>query len=89
MLKVLNALAEYLDMPLGELLEGVVLHAFDGRLPFGTDTIQRIKRLKEVYGFDLTANDAHRLAEKKSGRGQSLNHVQRAAATRRRQREHV
>ena len=29
MVKVLKALAEYLDISLGDLLEGIVLHAFE------------------------------------------------------------
>lgn len=63
-LKVLKALAEYLDMSLGDLLEGMVLHAFEGRTPFNAETIGRVKRLKEVYGLSLTAADSHRLAER-------------------------
>jgi len=35
MLKVLKAVAELKDMTLGDLLEGIVLHAFEGKLvPF-------------------------------------------------------
>ena len=33
-LKVLKAFAEYHDMTLGDVLEGIVLHAFDGKTPF-------------------------------------------------------
>ena len=62
-LKVLKALAEYLDLSLGELLEGIVLHAFEGKAPFSDDTLKQISRLKEVYGLDLTAKDAHALRE--------------------------
>ncbi|MGW2275160.1 hypothetical protein [Streptomyces yangpuensis] len=64
LLKVLKALAEYLDMPLGELVEGIVLHSFDGRAPFSADTLAKIEQLKGVYGLALTADDAHRLEEK-------------------------
>jgi hypothetical protein len=63
MLKVMKALAEYLDMSLGDLIEGVVLHSFEGRAPFGAETIDKIQQLKAVYGLDLTAEDAHRLDE--------------------------
>lgn len=65
MLKVLKALAEYLDMSLGELLEGLVLHAFEGKAPFGAETTEKIRQLSEVYGLDLTTADAHRLDEEK------------------------
>jgi hypothetical protein len=62
-LKVLKGLAEYLDMPLGELVEGIVLHAFEGKAPFGPETLATIDRLRAVYGLDLTAADAHALQE--------------------------
>ena len=62
-LKVLKGLAEYLDVSLGDLLEGVVLHAFEGRAPFGAETLAQIERLKAVYGLTLTAADSHLLTE--------------------------
>ncbi|HEX4254054.1 MAG TPA: hypothetical protein VH089_03140 [Streptosporangiaceae bacterium] len=62
-LKVLKGLAEYLDLSLGELVEGIVLHAFDGKTPFGPTTLAKISQLKEVYGLTLTAEEAHKLAE--------------------------
>ena len=64
MLKVMKALAEYLDMSLGDLVEGIVLHAFDGRLPFDAATSEKIRQLKEVYDLELTADDAHRLDDR-------------------------
>jgi len=63
LLKVLKGLAEYLDMPLGELVEGIVLHTFDGSAPFGEQTLDKIAQLKRVYDLDLTAADAHRLRD--------------------------
>lgn len=63
-LKVLKGTAEYLDVSLGDLLEGVVLHAFDGKTPFGDETRRKIDQLKEVYGLDLTAEDSHRMQER-------------------------
>jgi predicted DNA-binding ribbon-helix-helix protein len=69
MLKVLKALAEYLDLTLGDLLEGIVLHAFEGKPPFGEDTLQVISKLKAVYSMALTASDAHMLDE--AGDGES------------------
>jgi hypothetical protein len=64
LLKVLKALAEYKNMGLGDLLEGIVLHAFDGKSPFTADTKQKIAELKKVYGFDLDAKASHRLRER-------------------------
>lgn len=63
MLKVLKALAEYHDMSLGDLVEGIVLHAFEGESAFGDDSLARIEDLKRVYGMTLGAADAHRLRE--------------------------
>jgi hypothetical protein len=64
LLKVLKGLAEYLDMSLGDLVEGIALHAFEGRAPFTPETLEKIDQLKAVYGLTLTADDAHRLVEK-------------------------
>lgn len=61
MLKVLKALAEYLDLSLSDLLEGMVLHAFEGKAPFGEKTLGKIDQLKEVFELDLAAEDSHRL----------------------------
>ncbi|HEY4462984.1 MAG TPA: hypothetical protein VGN41_10015 [Streptosporangiaceae bacterium] len=62
-LKVLKGLAEYLDLSLGDLVEGIVLHAFDGQAPFGPSTLAKIDQLKAVYGLTLTSADAHKLTE--------------------------
>ena len=64
LLKVLKGLAEYHDMTLGDLLEGIVLHAFDGRHPFSAETRQRIADLKRIYKLDLDSSASHRLMEK-------------------------
>lgn len=61
MLKVLKALAEYHDLALGDLMEGIVLHAFEGKSPFGEDSLQRIADLKRIYGLELGVAAAHRL----------------------------
>ena len=63
LLKVLKGLAEYLGMSMGDLLEGIVLHAFEGKAPFGDDTLEAIARLKAVYGCELSAADSHKLEE--------------------------
>lgn len=63
-LKVLKALAEALDLTLGDLLEGIALHCFEGKLPFSDQTLGKIDQLKQVYGLDLTAADSHKLMER-------------------------
>lgn len=62
-LKVLKGLAEHLDIPLGELIEGIVLHSFEAAQPFSPETLAKIAQLREVYDLDLTAADSHRLVE--------------------------
>lgn len=63
LVKVLKGLAEHLDLSLGDLLEGIVLHAFEGKLPFEPATLRQVELLKQVYGLDLAARDSHRLVE--------------------------
>jgi len=63
LLKVLKGLAEYTDLTLGDLLEGIVLHSFEGKAPFSAETQAVIDKLKSVYGCNLTANDSHMLRE--------------------------
>ncbi|MCU9847986.1 hypothetical protein OEZ60_08200 [Defluviimonas sp. WL0024] len=63
LLKVMKGLAEHLEMPVAELVEGMALHAFEGKAPFSEETLGKIAQLKGVYGLDLTAADSHRLAE--------------------------
>ena len=69
LLKVLKALAEYHDLSLGDLLEGIVLHAFDGKAPFGSASLKRIRDLKKFYGLDLDSSASHRLTEIKRRSG--------------------
>lgn len=66
-LKVLKAFAEYRDLTLGDLLEGIVLHAFDGKSPFSKDSLESIKELKKFYGLDLDSKSSHRLTETNTG----------------------
>jgi hypothetical protein len=67
LLKVLKALAEYHDLSLGDLLEGIVLHAFEGRSPFEKESLTLIADLKRIYGLDLDAGASHRLIERRPG----------------------
>jgi hypothetical protein len=66
MLNVLKALAALKGMSLGDLLEGIVLHAFEGEGAFGEQTLSQINDLKKVYGLELRARDSHRLVETES-----------------------
>jgi hypothetical protein len=65
LLKVLKGLAELKDLSLGDLLEGIVLHAFEGKAPFSDQTLQQIEQLRSLYGLTLRSSDSHRLKEKK------------------------
>lgn len=61
--KVLKGLAEFHDITLGDLLEGIVLHAFEGKAPFSRPTLAVVADLKKIYGLDLGASASHRLRE--------------------------
>jgi len=63
LVKVLKGLAEYHEISLGDLLEGIILHAFEGKSPFHEESLEVIARLKTVYGLDLDASDSHHLSE--------------------------
>jgi hypothetical protein len=64
LLKVLKSLADYYDLSLGDLLEGIVLHAFDGKAPFGPDALKRVADLKRVFRLELDARASHKLVER-------------------------
>ena len=68
LLKVVKGLAETLDLTVGDLLEGVLLHAFEGKAPFGPAALETIARLREIYALDLRAADSHKLFEKEESR---------------------
>lgn len=65
MLKVLKALAELKEMSLGDLLEGIVLHAFEGKAPFSPETMKQIEQFKTLYGMSLRATESHKMKEKR------------------------
>lgn len=66
-LKVMKALAEYHDLTLGDLIEGIVLHAFEGKSAFGAESLKLITELKKIYHLDLDAGASHKLIERKAG----------------------
>lgn len=65
LLKVLKAVAELKDMSLGDLIEGIVLHAFEGKSAFSRQTLKEIEQVKSIYGMTLRASDSHRLKDNK------------------------
>ena len=64
LVKVLKGLAEYHDITFGDLLEGICLHALEGKAPFGKKSLGVIGKRRGVYGLDLDASDAHRLEDR-------------------------
>ena len=64
LLKVLKALADYHDISLGDLIEGIVLHAFDGKCAFERKSLKVIADLKRLYGLELDAQASHHMREK-------------------------
>jgi hypothetical protein len=63
LVKTLKALAEYLNLSFGDLLEGMALHALEGKAPFSKTTLGHVKKLKTIYGLELSARDSHQLVE--------------------------
>ena len=63
-LKVLKSLAEYFDISLGDLLEGIVLHAFEGKCAFSEKTLEHIVEFKKIFGLDLDASASHRMIDR-------------------------
>ena len=63
MLKVLKALAEVHDITLGDLLEAIVLHSFEGVSPFHDEGLEKISMLKQIYRMDYDASASHRFVE--------------------------
>jgi hypothetical protein len=66
LLKVLKGLAELKDLSLGDLLEGMVLHAFEGKAPFSAETLKQIGDLKKLYGMPLSAANSHQMSERRN-----------------------
>ena len=67
-LLVMKALAASHGLTLGDLIEGIVLHAFEGAAPFGPASREKIAALRKVYGLDLDASDSHLLVEQKGAK---------------------
>ena len=72
LVKVLKGLAEHRDMSLGDLLEGMSLHCFEGKVPFGSKTRSKIEQLKRVYDLNLTTADSHKLRDQEAGKGEPI-----------------
>ena len=62
-LQVLKAIAAKHEMGMGDLIEGIVLHSFEGKSPFGEETLGFIEQMRTAYGLDLTSDDSHQLTE--------------------------
>jgi hypothetical protein len=59
LLKVMKGLAEYMEVPLGELIEIIVLSSFDGTAKFSKGTLSKISDLKRIYELDYGIEAAH------------------------------
>lgn len=62
-LQVLKAIAAKHEIGLGDLIEGIVLHSFEGKAPFEAESLAFIDQMRAAYGLDLTAADSHMLSE--------------------------
>ncbi len=63
LVKVLKAMAEYHDLSLGDLMEGIILYSMEGKSPFNDDAIKRIEQFKQIYGMNYGSSAAHNLTE--------------------------
>ena len=54
---------EGLDISLGDLFEGIVLHAFEGKSAFDAETLQRIETLKKIYNMNYDARSSQLLTD--------------------------
>ena len=70
LVKVLKALAEYANMTLGELLEDIVLHSFEGpnASSFAKEDFKIIADLKKVYGMNYDVHSNYRFVEQGSSK---------------------
>lgn len=61
LLKVLKGLAEFRDMSLADLVEGLLLHSLEGKVALSDQqTLDAVEQLRTLYGLELTAADSHR-----------------------------
>jgi len=65
-LKILKAVAARNEIGLGDLIEGIVLHSFEGKPPFDSETLAFIEQMQAAYNLDLRAADSHGLVEEGS-----------------------
>lgn len=61
LLKVLRAFADYKEMSLSSLVEGLLLHGIEGKAAI-TDpaTLATLEQLRGTYGLNLRAEHSHR-----------------------------
>ena len=81
-LNVLKGLAALKGMSLGDLIEGIVLHAFEGEPAFSDHTLSQIADLKKVYGLELSAADSHKLVEAEQAQRKGASKVARSSKKR-------
>ena len=67
LLKVLKGLAEFHDLSVGDLLEGIVLHAFEGKCALSKTSLEKVHDLKKIYELDYGSEASHRMEEKNEG----------------------
>lgn len=63
-LKVLKALAEYLDVTLGDLVQEIILCSFEGNQPFSEGTLEKIEQLRKIFGLELRSCPFYELEER-------------------------
>lgn len=65
-LKVLKGMAEYRDLGTNEMLELILMHAFENKPCFSDDGFKAVRDLKKIYGMSYNVHDYQSFLE--SGR---------------------
>ncbi len=63
MLKVLKGLAEHQDLSVGQMLELILMHAFENRPCFGRGNMKIVKDLKRIYKLNYSVSDFKKFME--------------------------
>lgn len=59
MVKVLKAMAEAGDMTLAEMMEDIIIHAFEGECTFDGEAVAKIREFKRLYGMNYGVHEQY------------------------------
>lgn len=67
MVKVLKAMAEAGDMTLAELMEDIIIHAFEGECTFDEAAVAMIRDFKRLYGMNYGIHEQYSHKDQATG----------------------